>query len=342
MKISFFAINNFRGISGGLESNKIIFSDTNTLFVYGQNNVGKSTYLKSYEFFYKDSTPSIDDFYKKDVLNNIEFEIELTLDELDKERIEAKAQKQKESYKKFMVNNNIRIKKVWFKEDKKITCKNYTYDYATNSYENIGYASIGLHTVFQSCMPKPIFIKAMPTEDEAKSVLNEILKSLAENTLKSEELAALTAAQEKIKELQEKMYNPETVKKYEESVNSYFGKIFFDTQILIKDLKDKLQWTENKLGKDFDIEFIKLNSDGDIDSSIPTTTDKIGHGTIRTAIFTLLLMRDVAEKFERKIGRKDYMVLFEEPELFLYPKIIKELRELIYQVSLEDLPRARS
>ncbi len=32
------------------------------------------------------------------------------------------------------------------------------------------------------------------------------------------------------------------------------------------------------------------------------------------------------------------MVLFEEPELFLYPRIVKELRELIYQVSVEELP----
>ncbi|GAB7206441.1 hypothetical protein OS21_29340 [Dickeya oryzae] len=46
--------------------------------------------------------------------------------------------------------------------------KNYTYDYKKNTYDNIGYATVGLHSVFQSCLPKPIFIKAMPTEEEAK------------------------------------------------------------------------------------------------------------------------------------------------------------------------------
>ena len=51
MKITFFAVNNFRGISGGLDINKIIFKDTNTLFIYGQNNAGKSSFLKAYEFF---------------------------------------------------------------------------------------------------------------------------------------------------------------------------------------------------------------------------------------------------------------------------------------------------
>ncbi len=83
---------------------------------------------------------------------------------------------------------------------------------------------------------------------------------------------------------------------------------------------------------------MKKNSQGEFDGNIPSSYSSVGHGTIRTAIFTLLLMRDVAERFERRLGRKDYMVLFEEPELFLYPRMVKELRELIYQVSTEDLP----
>ncbi|WP_152442179.1 AAA family ATPase, partial [Dickeya dianthicola] len=57
MKISFFGVNNFRAISGGIDNNKIIFKDTNTLFVYGANNVGKSTFLKAYLFFYSNEKP---------------------------------------------------------------------------------------------------------------------------------------------------------------------------------------------------------------------------------------------------------------------------------------------
>lgn len=338
MKISFFAVNNFRGISGGLDKNKIIFKDTNTLFIYGKNNAGKSSFLKAYEFFYNDENPSSDDFHRKNLSKEIEFELEVELDEVDRDRIEKNAPKQKESYKKYVDNNSIRIKKRWLLDKDKIKSKNYTYDYVKKDYEEIGYASIGLHTVFQSCMPKPIFIKAMPTEEEAKKTLNEILKTMAESTLKEKELKELEGARAKIKELQDKMYNTATIMSYQNSVNDYFKKIFVDTQIAFKDVKERLSWTENKLGKDFDIEFIKTNSDGQKDDDIPSSHSSVGHGTIRTAIFTLLLMKDVAEKFERKVGRKDYMVLFEEPELFLYPKIVKELRELIYQVSTEDLP----
>ncbi|ABP61766.1 AAA family ATPase [Enterobacter sp. 638] len=341
MKISFFGVNNFRTISGGIDNNKIIFKDTNTLFIYGANNAGKSTFLKAYMFFYSNEKPMIDDFFKRDGNNSIEFELEVQLDELDKERIEAKAPKQKESYKKYLNNDYIRIKKVWRKDGAKIEDKNYTYDYSkgdNGEYDEVGYATVGLHTVFQSCLPKPVFIKAMPTEEEAKKILNEILKMMAESTLKTSDLEELKAAQDKIKELQDKMYDPELIETYQSSVNGYFNKIFGDTAICFKDQKDRVIWTENKLGRDFEIEFMKKNSQGDFDENIPSSYSSVGHGTIRTAIFTLLLMRDVAERFERRQGRKDYMVLFEEPELFLYPRMVKELRELIYQVSTEDLP----
>lgn len=341
MKISFFGVNNFRTISGGIDNNKIIFKDTNTLFIYGANNAGKSTFLKAYMFFYSNEKPIIDDFFKRDGNNSIEFELEVQLDELDKERIEAKAPKQKESYKKYLNNDYIRIKKVWRKDGAKIEDKNYTFDYSkgeNGEYDEIGYATVGLHTVFQSCLPKPVFIKAMPTEEEAKKILNEILKMMAESTLKTSDLEELKADQDKIKELQDKMYDPELIETYQSSVNGYFNKIFGDTAICFKDQKDRVIWTENKLGRDFEIEFMKKNSQGDFDENIPSSYSSVGHGTIRTAIFTLLLMRDVAERFERRQGRKDYMVLFEEPELFLYPRMVKELRELIYQVSTEDLP----
>lgn len=341
MKISFFGVNNFRTISGGIDNNKIIFKDTNTLFLYGANNAGKSTFLKAYMFFYSNEKPIIDDFFKRDGNNSIEFELEVQLDELDKERIESKAPKQKESYKKYLSNDYIRIKKVWRKDGAKIEDKNYTFDYSkgeNGEYDEIGYATVGLHTVFQSCLPKPVFIKAMPTEEEAKKILNEILKMMAESTLKTSDLEELKVAQDKIKELQDKMYDPELIETYQSSVNGYFSKIFGDTAICFKDQKDRVIWTENKLGRDFEIEFMKKNSQGNFDENIPSSYSSVGHGTIRTAIFTLLLMRDVAERFERRKGRKDYMVLFEEPELFLYPRMVKELRELIYQVSTEDLP----
>ena len=339
MKIKNFAVNNFRALNGGLDNNRIIFDDTSTIFIFGQNNVGKSAFLQAYQFFYDNSTPNASDFFNQDDSQEMSFEIEVVLDVDDIQLIEKRAPKNKEVFKTYLKDGNIlRIRNSFKKNGKDNSAKSTTLNPQTNNWDEKGYGSIGLHQVFQSCMPKPIFIKAMPTEAEAKDILNTILKAIAESKLKEKEFEELRAAQDKIKELQKKMYKPETIKKYEESINSYFEKVFPDTSLTIKDSKSKVAWTENKLGKEYEIEFCKTGQDGERDNRIPTTITSYGHGTIRTAIFTLLLMRDVAEEFVRKSGRKDYMVLFEEPELFLYPGIIKELRELIYQVTKDDLP----
>jgi putative ATP-dependent endonuclease of OLD family len=340
MRINYFSVDNFRGVSGGIISNKIEFRDSNTIFIFGQNNVGKSTFLQAYQYFYSNTDAVLTDFYNQDDSLIIVFELEVLFDKYDFERIEKAAPKQKDSFKTYLKNGNVlRIATFIKKNEKgKYEKSNRTWNFVENKFDDIGYGSIGLHPVFQSCMPKPVFIKAMPTEAEAKTILNEILRMIAEDRLKAEDLAELKIAQDKIKELQEKMYSVESIAKYEDAVNSYFTKVFPDTSLSIKDQKSRVLWTENKLGKEFDIEFCKTNNCGDIDTRVPTTVNTIGHGTIRTAIFTLLLMRDVAEEFERKDGRKDYMVLFEEPELFLYPKVVRELRELIYQVSKDELP----
>lgn len=71
MKIRSFAIDNFRALSGGLQNNKVDFRESNTIFLFGQNNVGKSTFLKAYEFFYKSEIPKEDDFFKKDTSRKI-------------------------------------------------------------------------------------------------------------------------------------------------------------------------------------------------------------------------------------------------------------------------------
>ncbi|WP_323824603.1 hypothetical protein, partial [Pseudomonas aeruginosa] len=78
----------------------------------GQNNVGKSTFLAAYDFFYKDKTPIIDDFYKKSLSSEMEFELQLGVDEVDLEYIKEKQEKKFESFKKYLSNNSlIKIKR---------------------------------------------------------------------------------------------------------------------------------------------------------------------------------------------------------------------------------------
>ncbi|WP_321311091.1 AAA family ATPase [Halarcobacter sp.] len=348
MKILEFGVNNFRGISGGIENNLIDFNNTNTIFLFGQNNVGKSTFLKSYEFFFSNQKPTIDDFFKKLEGTKIEFVFMFELDELDFSRIESNAPGKSKSLKdKWLKNNCLKIRRIYelSLQGKIENVKNYTlnndnenWEYPEeNDWKEKNYGGIGLDGVFQSLLPRPIFIKAMPSETEVEDIINSILADKLTKGLKDSEREELKKAQQTIKDLQDKLYNPKAIKKYKKDVNEHFADLFPNIKIELTE-KDKVVWSESKFGKKFSIHFNKLKEDGKLDSSVPNSYDKVGHGAIRTAIFTLLLMRDIAEEFKREENRKDYLVLFEEPELFLHPRLMKELRTLIYKVTEDKFP----
>lgn len=342
MKLLSFRVNNFRGISGGLDNNTIDFKDSNTIFIFGQNNVGKSTFLKAYEFFYYSSPSTPDDYFKKQTNSIIEFEVVLQLDRFDFNRINENAPRKLESLKNnWLKNNCLKIRRTYSSNQiKNYTVKNDNSNWhnpTSTDWEESSYGGIGLDRVFQSLLPKPIFITAMPSEDEVEKIINDILADKVTNRLKDRERKELLEAQDKIKSLQDKLYNPDSIRKYKEGVNSHFKELFPNIEIDLLE-KDKVVWSESKFGKKFSIDFKKLRNNGSVDDNIPSQRGNVGHGAIRTAIFTLLLMRDIAEEFVRRKNRKDYIVLFEEPELFLHPSLMKELRTLIYKVTEDDLP----
>ncbi len=343
MRLIKFSVNNFRAISGGLENNQINFDGSNTIFIFGQNNVGKSTFLAAYDFIFNDKTPVFDDFYRRDPDKPIEFELELGVDAIDKAYIAEKQENKVASFNKYLYEDSvIRIKRTFVltidKGKPKIDkSKDVTWNPVTNVWDNSAFGSIGLITVFQALMPTPILIKAMPSEQEIENVVNEILASKAKSKLSEDEFHELTEARDKVKNLQEKMYNPVSIASYQEEVNNHFQQLFPDTTIEIED-SDKVKWTEDKFGKKFNVEFKKQNPDGSPDTETPSSYNSIGHGAVRSAIFSLLLMRDIAEELPRQADRKEYLILFEEPELFLYPRLLKSLRELIYAVSDLNFP----
>ncbi len=55
MIIKSLAVDNFRGVTGGVDNNKIRFDDKNAIFLFGQNNVGKSSFLRAYKAFHDDA-----------------------------------------------------------------------------------------------------------------------------------------------------------------------------------------------------------------------------------------------------------------------------------------------
>ncbi|EKE18702.1 MAG: hypothetical protein ACD_9C00258G0003 [uncultured bacterium] len=341
MKIISFGVNNFRCINGGIDNNSINFENSNTVFIFGQNNAGKSTFLKAYDFFYKDENPTVDDFFEKNINEEIVFELEVELDTDDIEELKSRSKKGQFLEDVYISYNRLKIKRTWksIQDGKKNSLEsiNETFNPETKNWDQKNYGGIGLYGVFKVCLPIPILIKAMPSEEETNNILNEILESKATNYLKDEEQEEYKKAVTILTELQDKMYNPEHLGDYKQSVNEQFKKMFSDIAIDFKE-KDLKKFTANAVGKKFEVKFCNLNEDESINENIPDGYNKIGHGAIRTAMFALFLMKDIAEGVQRLDNKKRYIVLFEEPELFLHPKLTKNLRSLIYQVSNDSTP----
>lgn len=330
MKISQFRVNNYRCIQGGLDSNTVKFGDSHTIFIFGQNNVGKSSFLKAYKTFYdnyveqEDFSFVLDDGHQE----NIEIEIWLTIEEAhDKELINKQSHNKYDSLTKFLDEGVLKIRRTW--SDPK-TSKNYTYDPSTKKWIEKNYGGIGLDNVFQSMLPKPLLIQAMPTEEQVKIVVNEVLKEIAQAKLTKAQSKKLEEAKKTISALQEEVYDKKTINKYEDEVNKEFGKLFNSYKISIDDGTSKAKYTADKLGKDFEIDFMHSQNNQ------KTTYQRMGHGAVRMAIFLLMLMRD--ELRDKGLSRKSHLVLFEEPELFLHPSLTKKLRKLVYEVSAKDMP----
>ena len=114
----------------------------------------------------------------------------------------------------------------------------------------------------------------MPTEAEGEAIINEILQQKAKAKLEDKDREELKVAQAKIQELQDKLYNPESIQSYKTEVNKYFQSLFPNTKIELSE-KDKAKWTENSIGKSFAIHF-EHNSNGEKDETIPTSHERVG------------------------------------------------------------------
>lgn len=330
MRIVRFSVNNFRCIEGGLDQNTVTFNGSYTIFIFGQNNVGKSSFLKAYKAYYDNSVEAGDFSFvpEGEHQKNVEMELWLQIEEdLDKEHIDAVSNGKYDSLTSFLDNGVLKVKRTW--SGPRAT-KNYTLNPSTGEWDEKNYGGIGLDGVFQSLLPKPLFIQAMPTEEQVKTVVNEILKEIANSKLTKEEIRELEEAQTKIKDLQDKVYDRESINEYQRLVNEKFSKLFDSYKIEIDDGISRLKYTHDKLGKDFEIDFKHTDNDQS------TNYTKMGHGAVRMAIFLLMLMRDKLQG--QGLSQKTYLVLFEEPELFLHPKLTKKLRQLIYDVSAADMP----
>lgn len=317
MKLTKLKIKNFRGING--KNNVVEFNDSNIIFLIGKNNSTKSTFLHAYEFFTNSKQKSArEDFFNYDSENKIEIIGEFLKDDDDNNNTDFN--KEPGWIDKWVdENGKIFIKKVW--DAIGGAFKKYTFKPENEEYVLNGFG--GIDSLFAKYAPTPIFINAIETEESFEKKVNEIidkeyLKKI--NTLFEEEYNTAVTA---IDSLQKKITDTESIGTYNQRINKNFQKIFPELSLRI---------TQKKEDNIDIIKAFKTNHSISVEKNgieRKETFQQHGHGIIRQALFNFITFL----KNESESSKKDYIILFEEPELYLHPKSIYLLREELYALA---------
>jgi putative ATP-dependent endonuclease of the OLD family len=320
MKLLSMSVKNFRGIKG--ENTKISFEDSDIIFLLGQNNAGKSTILTAYEYLVTPKQKAmINDFYGYSEQNPIEIEA------VFKKESNDEAEFKKKGFDKWVDNETslIRFRKRWTVSG--VEGKKETWNPEEGQYVENGFG--GLESHFTKHAPTPVRIPAMSTPDELSKWISDIIKKTVLSKLKSEEEETYTKLLDELNSFQEKILSKESVTKLSETANVNFKKVF--PQLSIEVNTDF--GTEIDLAKTFEKEFSITIKDTRLNAINQSFTSH-GHGVIRQTMFNFLglVKNDLPVNGGSESQSKEFIILFEEPEIFLHPKAINSLRKVLYDL----------
>lgn len=321
MKLKELIIKNFRGLKG--DKNKIDFTASNIIFLIGQNNVGKSSYLRAYEFFVNARQKAIkEDFYDYNIDIPIEIIGVFIKEENDEE--DADLNKEPQWIDKWVNDENlVQVRKKWSNVNESF--EKETYNPETNDWVTNGFG--GLHTKLTKYTPHAIAISAMENETTLEEKVNKLIQDDFIKKVKEDFPEKYQAVVNQIKELQGEIIGTEQVQELNEQLNENFSKVFTDLTLKIESKEENNLKAEDAFKKNHSIS-VERNS-----TERKETFIQNGHGVIRQALFNFLAFL----KRNKESTRKEYLLLFEEPELYLHPKVAFNLRKALYELA-EDSP----
>ncbi|MFV3403653.1 ATP-dependent nuclease [Pseudomonas sp. NY15463] len=352
MKLKSLRIENFRAIRG--DSNVLRFEDNNIVFIFGKNNIGKSSILRAYEYFASpNKAAAITDFYEQDPKNKITIEAAFIKEDLDEENFDQKGLNKWVCKK----TGEIHFRKTWSAVDAAATKQ--TLDPEKGEYVSGGFG--GLEPILTNATPAIIFIEAMPSIKSLTEWLEKEIKSKLLKKLKDNHAAEYGSALEAIKKLQEKVEGADYLGEISTGANKYFAKTFPELELRIttnpyrdsditkaieKDFNitignksapiDEEKVEENLAAAVLALEDLTAEADGaeGADKRVGTVTgrqfDLHGHGLIRQAIINILGI------FKESQADKKHIILFEEPELYLHPSNKRRFRDTLYDLASQD------
>jgi predicted ATP-dependent endonuclease of OLD family len=326
MKLQRLCIQNFRGIKGeSPEDNTISFETSDIVFLIGQNNVGKSSFLRAYEFFVSPKqTSSKTDFYDYKIENPILIEAHFLKETEDDKDVElaknGRSQDPEWSRRWTDENSIIKIRKVW--DGIGATGKKQTLNPENSEWQDGGFG--GFDTLLAKYAPTPIAINAMETQETLEEKINKLMNDKFLKRARETFPDDYTAAKLALETLQNNITASDGVTSINTNINRRFKELF---QNLTLEIKPKDSEKMNLLKAIEKSHSVNVRRDG-VDRA--ESFSQNGHGIIRQALFNFLaFLEDTTES----TNRKEYIILFEEPELFLHPKAVYKLRKMLYSLA---------
>lgn len=319
MRLKKLQVKNYRGLKG--ENNIIEFDGVDIIFLLGQNNNGKSTFLQAYDMFVTTKTrATADDFFNKDSSVPIEIYGEFIVEDGDKDDT-ALSKSEPDWINKWVDDDKcVRIMKRWSEPDK--DSQKMTYDpKEKHEYINGGFG--GFDTLLQKYAPTPIMISAISSPEDLENKINEIITKDHIKKLEKEHKKQYDQIIKDLTDLKEEITKSSDISLINEKMNGIFNKIFPRLEVKVYpvpesgiDITKTLKSTHGfkVVDKKLDLEYSDLKRNG--------------NGVIRQALFSFLSTANI----ENEKNKKDYLILFEEPELYLHPEAIYALREQLYSL----------
>ena len=329
MRLQKLIVKNFRGIGTDEAGNgaELVFDNNNLIFICGENNCGKSSFLHAYEMLVLAANKAVkSDFYQEAIENPIQIEAWVIAESAEDRAHRALARLWDE-------NGLAKVRKTWTEFDGVGNKESYDPE---NGWQQGGAG--GFDTLLQNALPKPIWIRGATTPEEVITLLQTlvqetILKQVAQRPVYQEALDAVTRLEQAIREDE---YTGSLQSHLNDAISHVFPAVSFrlknEGERDITDLfKRQTSITISELGRP-ELGFMHH-----------------GHGVRRQ--FIVSAFRGLASQLEeakktpkqRKEenfvlddlapveGRsKSKMLLIEEPELFLHPEAIRSVRDLIY------------
>lgn len=321
MKLLDITVKNFRSIKG--EGITLSLQDSDIIFLFGQNNAGKSSLLAAYEYMITPKKKaSLNDFLGFDIKNQIEIKTTFLKEESDDEIFEKKG------FNKWVANDGtIKFRKIWNNVDQEGKKETFDPSEAVNEYVENGFGGLEPHLTKHS--PTSVRIPAFPTPADLTKFIKDTVQKSVLKSLKSDEAKAYQKVLSEINTLQDRILANNSITQKSAKANENFKKIFPNLTLDISLVEGQEFNLASSLEKEFSV-IIK-------DDRFPNTKQNFsdhGHGVIRQALFNFLgiVKNELPTKNQEENPSKEFIILFEEPEIYLHPKAVKLLRNVLYEL----------